>query len=88
MNRSLAIDPNNPTQEEIEAHNYKVSAHNHKVAKANLASKLAEALCNNVNVAEVSSKTISNYAIAISEDIIETYSLLPDAAGNKGGLVS
>lgn len=73
------IDPNKPTREEVIAHNM-------KVAKANLASELAGKLCESGR--DLTPKEISTMSIAIAEDIIEAYSLMPDAAGNKGGLVS
>lgn len=88
---ALNIDPSKPSPEEIAAHQYKVSAHNMKVAKANLASTLCERLCSNPGLADIiraDATFVSKTAVAISEDIMETYSLMPDAAGNKGGLVS
>lgn len=87
----LNIDPSAPTKDEIEAHQRKVAAHNLKIAKANLASSLCEKMCGNSGLAEIikaDATFVSKTAIAIAEDIMETYSLMPDAAGNKGGLVS
>lgn len=88
--RRLAIDPNNPTKEEIEDHNYKVAAHNHKVAKANLASNIAKKLAGNpsLDFDKATPDYLAKFAISVAEKIIESYSLMPDAAGNKGGLVS
>ena len=85
---ALNINPNAPTPEEIAEHERKVTAHNMKVAKANMSSKMAEALCSQPGVMDHGAKGVANFAIAIAETIIETYSLMPDAAGNKGGLVS
>ena len=85
------LDPNAPTQEEIAAHDVKVAAHNMKVMKANLASGLCGRLCTNPGLAnEVLQKPviIANLAISMAEHILETYTLMPDAAGNKGGLIS
>jgi hypothetical protein len=83
------VDPNAPTQEEREEHSRKVAAHNLKVAKANLASSICEKLCSCANVmSDYTPEETANYAIAIAEHILETYSLMPDAAGNKGGIVS
>ena len=87
------IDPSKPTREEIVAHNM-------KIAKANLASELAGKLCGALptipaDPRNISSsprimfpKEVADFAIAVAETIIETYSLMPDAQGNKGGLVS
>lgn len=83
--RRLAIDPNAPSKEEIEAHNRMAAAHNMKVAKADLAGACARALCANPGVP---TSDIGRIAVGISEFILETYSLMPDAEGNKGGLVS
>ncbi len=81
------LDPNAPTQEEIEAHEKKVAAHNMKVTKANLASGLCGGLCRNPEMADWiknDATSIANLAISMAEHILETYSLMPDAAGNKG----
>lgn len=85
---ALNIDPSKPTPDEIEEHQRKVAAHNMKIAKANFASKLCETLCSQPGVMNNPPEDVANYAIAISEHIMETYTLMPDAAGNKGGLVS
>lgn len=87
---ALNIDPSKPSPEEIQDHQRIRTAHNLKVAKANLASSLCEKLCSNPAITPLTLEPISvaNYAIAIAEYIMETYSLMPDAAGNKGGLVS
>lgn len=86
----LNIDPSAPTKDEIEAHQRKVAAHNLKIAKANLASSLCEKLCGNsgLDFERLGANGVANFAIAVAEHIMETYSLMPDAAGNKGGLVS
>ena len=89
--RRLAIDPNNPTREEVEAHNRKVAAHNMKVSKANLASNLLEKMCSNQGLAQyvvTDPGVLSKAAVGMAEFVLETYSLMEDGAGNKGGLVS
>ena len=78
------IDPNKPTRAEIIAHNM-------KIAKANLASELAKAICSNAGLGTLGGTLLAEdcakYAISVAETIIETYSLMPDGSGNRGGLV-
>jgi len=75
------IDPNKPTREEVMAHNM-------KIAKANLACELAKAVVSGPGGIGKSADEIGHLAISIAETIIETYSLMPDNAGVKGGLIS
>lgn len=80
------IDPSKPTREEMIAHNM-------MIAKANLASNLAEKLCSDLpyeegNSRHMTAKEVAEFSISVAETIIESYSLMPDAAGNKGGIVS
>jgi hypothetical protein len=84
------IDPNKPSPEEIQAHQREIAAHNMKIAKANLASELAGKLCSNSGLdwKETTPEQIASFSIGVAESIIDSYSLIPDAAGNKRGLVS
>lgn len=75
----IEINPNRPTQQEV-------AAHNMKIAKANLACELAKACCANPSFADSSADEIVNLCIGVAEGIIEKYTLMPDGAGNKGGL--
>ena len=77
------IDPNKPTRAEV-------AAHNMKIAKANLACELTKQLCLNPTVIsqDWTADELARYAISIAETIIETYSLMPDGSGNRGGLVA
>lgn len=69
------INPNQPTREEVVAHNM-------KVAKMNLASELASSLCKNESFASsVSAKNLSLYAIEVAETIMETFSLMQKSGG-------
>ena len=59
-----------------------------KIAKANLACELAKAICAGPIGASKTAEEVSYFAISVAETIIEAYSLMPDGAGNIGGLIS
>lgn len=76
------IDGSAPTREEVIARNM-------KIAKANMASELARFMVGNngflVNGQPImDSNAVANYCIGLAEGIIEKYSMMPDAEGNRG----
>ena len=79
MSNGRIVDPSQPTQREI-------AAHNMKVAKANLACELSKNIASSSGMAN-SPDDVVNWCIGVAEGIIEKFTLMPDAEGNKGGLV-
>jgi len=64
-----------------------------KVAKANLACDLAKQMVGRLPFNPetgnlMNAKEVADFCVSVSETIIETYTFMPDGAGNRGGLTS
>ncbi len=83
------IDGNKPTQSEVVAHNM-------KVAKANVACDMVRAIAANGEALKLfrgsnglpDASQVASFAIGVAEGVIEAFSMMPDANGMRGGLVS
>jgi hypothetical protein len=84
--RPLEIDPNKPSHEEVVTHNM-------KVAKANLACEIIKYSVGNAGFffegkPSLDAIELGKFAVGLAEAVIETFSMMPDAGGKRGGVVS